>query len=341
MRRELICTAPAASPALALRDVPLPKPAAGEVLVRVRASSVNPIDARRAAGYGHRLLGLKGAARFPLVLGNDLAGSVEAVGPGVSRFRPGQTVFGLLATGRGGGAHASHVCVPQTQLQAAPEQAEPSSLAVLPYSFTTLWLTLRAVGLHAGNAAGARVLVHGASGGLGQLALQQLQRWGARVTAICGRSAAAAAEARGAELALTHGPAVIASLPAHFDAVLNFASWDDDALLASRLGRCALGQATTVHPLLANFDRLGWLAGAWASRQAWRQMREQVRARAPSARYAWTVFKPDAEALHALSDGLRAQAIGLPIGLAKRLDEAATAFAHVATGQAGRAVLLP
>ena len=62
------------------------------MLVRVQASCVNPIDVKRAAGYGRRLLGLKGAASFPLVLGNDFAGTVEATGAGVSRFAPGQRV---------------------------------------------------------------------------------------------------------------------------------------------------------------------------------------------------------------------------------------------------------
>ena len=94
MRRELVCTEPATPPRLEVRTREAPRPKAGQVLVRVKATAVNPIDAKRAAGYGRRLLGLKGAATFPLVLGNDLAGVVEAVGTGVSRFAPGQRVFG-------------------------------------------------------------------------------------------------------------------------------------------------------------------------------------------------------------------------------------------------------
>ena len=100
MRRELVCTEAATPPRLAVRSIELPYPAKGNVLVRVQATSANPIDAKRAAGYGRRLLGLKGAARFPLVLGNDVAGVVEAIGAGVTRFALGQRVFGLLGTGR-------------------------------------------------------------------------------------------------------------------------------------------------------------------------------------------------------------------------------------------------
>lgn len=341
MRRELISTEAATPPRLAVRSAEMPRPGAGEVLVRVQASSVNPIDVKRAAGYGQRLLALKGAARFPLVLGNDLAGVIDSIGAGVTRFAPGQPVFGLLGTGRAGGAHASHVVVPQDFLLAAPDGADPNTLAVLPYSFTTMWLALRSTGLAAANARGARVLINGATGGLGRLAMQVLQPWGSRTTAICGRGQRQAALDLGAELAVEHGPGCIAALPEDFDVVLNFASWDDDTLLASRLGPQAMGQATTVHPLLANFDRLGWLGGALASRRDRNRVRRIVASRAPRARYAWTIYKPDPEAMTALAEGVRARRLVLPVGVAVPMAGAIAAFDHVSAGRPGRAVLLP
>lgn len=341
MRHELICTEPATSPHFTVRIVDLPQPGPGQVLVRVQASSVNPIDAKRAAGYGRRLLGIKGAGRFPLVLGNDLAGRVEAVGQGVTQFAPGQPVYGLLATGRAGGAHATHVVVPQAQLMPADENTPAQSLAALPYSFVTMWLALRAIGLDPSSARQARVLINGASGGLGRLALQVLAHWGSRLTAVGGRGQRQIGLDLGAELSFERGAGRIESLPTNFDAVLNFGSWDDDALLASRLGPQALGQATTVHPLLGNFDRLGWLGGAWASRCDWRTARARVAERALRARYAWTVFKPDHQALEALAAGLRERRISLPVGIAMPMDRASTVFGHVSAGLPGRAVLLP
>lgn len=341
MRRELICTEAATPPRLAVRSVEMPRPGKGEVLVRVQATTVNPIDVKRAAGYGQRLLGLKGAARFPLVLGNDLAGVVEAVGAGVHRLSPGQRVFGLLDTGRAGGAHASHVIAKQEHLLPAPEGSTPGDLAVLPYSFTTMWLAVHAVGLEADNARGARVLINGANGGLGRLAMQLLHPWGCRITAICGTGQSQAALDLGAEMAVEHGPACIPSLRDDYDAVLNFANWNDDARLASRLSPKAIGQATTVHPLLANFDRFGWVGGAWTSRQDHNKLRSIVATRSPMARYAWTIFKPDQRALTALGERLRARKLALPVALSVSLDLAAAAFDHVSAGRPGRAVLLP
>lgn len=341
MRRELICLEPSSPPRLEVRESTVPRPGRGQVLVRVEATSINPIDAKRAGGYGQRLLGLKGAGRFPLVLGNDLAGRVEALGPGVTAFSPGQRVFGLVATGRDGGAHASHVAVHESLLQAAPDGAEAAALAVLPYSFTTMWLAVHSTQLNAANATGKRVLVHGAAGALGRLALQLLSGWGCEVTAICDVGTADDCRRLGARVAVERAPQAIGSLPADFDAVLNFASWDDELALASRLGGDALGHATTVHPLLGHFDRLGWTGGALASRRDKRAVQRAVRLRSAAARYCWTIFKPDPEALAALVAGVQERRYALPLGLRVAFDQADRAFAHVAAGQPGRAVLQP
>ncbi len=123
--------------------------------------------------------------------------------------------------------------------------------------------------------------------------------------------------------------------------MLNFASWDDELALASRLGTHALGHATTVHPLLGNFDKLGWVRGALASARDKKAVRTAVQQRSPHARYAWTIFKPDPEALAALEIGVRERRLSLPVGLQVPLEKAAAAFAHLAAGKPGRAVLLP
>jgi reticulon-4-interacting protein 1, mitochondrial len=341
MRRELICAEPATPPRLQVQMRESPRPRAGQVLVHVHAASVNPIDVRRASGYGRRLLGLKGAASFPLVLGNDLAGVVAAVGAGVSRFATGQRVFGVVSTGKEGGAHASHVLVPQEQLRPAPEAVEFDVLGALPYSFVTMWLAVRSTGLDPTNARGKRVLINGASGGLGRLCLQLLREWGSDTTAVCGPGRGGECLTAGAVHAVERGRTTISSLPANFQVVLNFGSWDDDAALASRLGPDALGHATTVHPLLALFDRLGWWRGALACRRERRAMQSAVRSRAPAARYAWTLFKPDRQALDVLEAGVRQGKFSLPVGVCVSLEAASAAFAHVAAARPGRALLAP
>lgn len=316
----------------------LPEAGRGDVVVRVEATSVNPIDVKRAGGYGRLLLGLKGAGKFPLVLGNDIAGVIDAIGPGVNDWRPGDRVFGIVPTGRSG-AHATHVVTQSRWLRRAGDSRDAASLAVLPYTFTTLWQSLRQAGIGAAEAKGKEVLVHGAAGGLGQLATRLLTHWGAAVTAICSTRKVALCLSAGAANVWDRQVQPIAGLPQRYDAILNFGAWQDEGVLIARLKGGALGYATTVHPLLANFDAYGWLGGAWRSRQDLR--RGKARAAAKGARHGWVVFRPDDDALDALVRYLNEGLLELPVGLSVPLSAAARAFEHVAAQRPGRAILLP
>ncbi|KAL0630198.1 hypothetical protein Q9L58_010956, partial [Maublancomyces gigas] len=159
MPQELVCIEPATPPRLSIHARKLPVPGSGHVLVRVVATAVNPIDVKRADGYGRRVLKLKGAGRFPLVLGNDLAGVVEQIGTGVTRFQIGDMVFGLMGTGKSGGTHASHVLADESYLLHAPAGSDLKMLATLPYSFTTMWLAVHSTGLNTHNATSKKVLI--------------------------------------------------------------------------------------------------------------------------------------------------------------------------------------
>jgi len=336
--QRLLVLSPDSPTAFSLEAMPVPRARKAEVVVRVEAASVNPIDVKRAGGYGQRLLRLKGAGTFPLVLGNDIAGVVESVGEGVSGWRPGDRVMGLVPTGKGG-AHATHVAVDARWLRPALEGFEADSLAVFPYSFTTLWQSLRKAGIDERSAKGRQILVHGASGGLGQLAIALLTHWGAAVTAICSTANVELCRNLGASTVWDRKHAPLAELPQAYDAGLNFGAWPDEETLIGRLKHGALGHATVVHPLLANFDNLGWIAGAWRTRQEMRRC--TALAAAKGARYGWVAFKPEGEALDALQHLLRQGILALPVGISVPLADARQAFDHVALQRPGRAVLLP
>ncbi|MEP9387706.1 alcohol dehydrogenase catalytic domain-containing protein [Mesorhizobium sp. KR9-304] len=331
------CLGPDGSGEFELRQFPRCKPAADEVEVAVAAASVNPIDVRRADGYGRKLLSLLGAGRFPLVLGNDLAGTVTATGSAARTFKVGDRVYGVKPASADG-THARHVLVKTAHLLHAPTDRDIESLAPLPYGFVTMWLAVRGAGLTRQNAAGKKVLVHGAAGGLGTLATRMLSEWGANVTAIAWPSSFEACREAGAAELVDCTAKPFESLSRSFDATLNFATWDDDLALLGCLREGALGHATTVHPMLSNLDRLGWLRGALKTISEKRRHRS---ASPNGAKYAWTVFKPDAAALFDLGRFVRQNTVSLPIGLRKPLAEAAEAFNHVRQGQPGRALLLP
>lgn len=150
-----------------LAEVPAPGPddlGTGEVLVRVMASSLNPLDAKLRSGDFRLLM----PAKMPITLGFDLAGVVEAVGDGVRRFRPGDRVYGM-SEDRHGGAHAELVVASEDVLDQIPAGLSFVQAAAVPLAALTALQGLRDKGR---TRTGERVLVHGGSGGVGHFAVQ-------------------------------------------------------------------------------------------------------------------------------------------------------------------------
>jgi len=156
---------------LQLLEVPRPEPAPTEVLVRVTAAGVNPVDWKvRTAG------GLLGPP--PFSVGWDVAGVVEALGRGVTRFAPGDRVFGMPRFPREAAAYAEYVTSPSRQLARIPEGLSDVEAAALPLAGLTAWQALVET---ARVGPGTRVLVLGAAGGVGHLAVQVAKARGADV----------------------------------------------------------------------------------------------------------------------------------------------------------------
>jgi NADPH:quinone reductase-like Zn-dependent oxidoreductase len=164
---------------LTLEDIPKPRPANNEVLVRVHAAAVNPLDWHSIAGWPYlmRLSGGLGRPDDPSS-GVDFAGTVEAVGPAVTHFKVGERVFG----GRGG-AFAEYVVVREDRgIAVMPDNLGFDEAAAMPIAAVTALQALRDQGhLQAGQ----KVLINGASGGVGTFAVQIAKSFGAEVTGVC------------------------------------------------------------------------------------------------------------------------------------------------------------
>ena len=163
---------------LELREVDKPVVADDEVLVRVHAASVNARDwhIMRGDPYLARLVFGFGGPRTK-IRGSDFAGRVEAVGRNVKRFRPGDDVFG-----EADGAFAEYVCAPENVLEPKPAELSFEQAAAVPLAGNTALMGLRDLG---GVQPGQRVLVNGASGGVGIFAVQIAKAFGAEVTGVC------------------------------------------------------------------------------------------------------------------------------------------------------------
>jgi NADPH2:quinone reductase len=155
---------------LELKEVDSPAaPAEGEVSIRVQAAGVNPVDCKMRRRPAPPAWGLT----LPFTPGWDVAGVVQEAGPGAGGFKPGDFVFGLVAFPRPGRAYAEMTVVPAADLAARPAGIDAVHAAAVPLAALTAWQALFDAGA---LAAGQRVLIHAAAGGVGHFAVQ-LAKW--------------------------------------------------------------------------------------------------------------------------------------------------------------------
>jgi NADPH:quinone reductase-like Zn-dependent oxidoreductase len=177
---------------LSFEDVPTPVAKDDEVLLRVRAASVNPYDWYHVTGTP--LIARMGGGLFrpsQPIPGVDVAGEVEAVGRDVTQFRPGDAVYGQRL-----GAYAEYLCVREIRLALKPVNLSFEQAAAVPMAALTALQGLRDKG---GIQAGQQVLINGASGGVGTFAVQLAKWFGATVTAVCSTRNVEAAQSLGAD----------------------------------------------------------------------------------------------------------------------------------------------
>jgi len=157
---------------LRYEDCPRPEPVAGEVLVRVHAAGVNPVDWKIRAGYARGFLDYS----LPIVIGWDLSGVVESVGAGVSEWKPADEVYSRPDILRAG-AYAEYIVVRASEIALKPKSLDHAHAAAIPLAALTAWQALEAGGLSANQ----KVLIHAAAGGVGIFAVQFAKLKGARV----------------------------------------------------------------------------------------------------------------------------------------------------------------
>ena len=244
--KAILCRRHGRPDVLELEEIDRPSIADDGVLVRVHAASVNPVDFFPLSGVAYTARLLSGGLKArPVVLGTDFAGTVESVGKGVTEFKPGDEVFG----GKDRSTFAEYVAVPaKGAVVAKPANVTFEQAAAVPVAAIT---ALQALRDHGRLRQGQKVLINGASGGVGSFAVQIAKALGAHVTAVCSPRNMESARALGADKVIDYTREDFTRAAESYDLMIDIAgnhSWSEckRVLVPTGIMVAAGGSAHTV-----------------------------------------------------------------------------------------------
>ena len=236
-----------------------------DVVIKVRAFSINPIDVRMRQGYGSFLLMALSGRRsfFPLVLGRDCSGEVVAVGDKVTRFVPGDHVYAAQSLGRQG-TYAEYATIDESLCALKPKNVDHKQAASLPYVAAAAWTALvTEAGVSQQWAKGKRVLVHAGTGGVGSFAVQLLKAWGAEVTTTCSTQNISLAHKLGADIVFDYTTGSFSgALKKNYDLVLDTVAGTEHASLSVLKVFGGARYATLISPRLHLANKYGNFLGS-------------------------------------------------------------------------------
>lgn len=312
-----------------LRDAPLPTPGPGELLVRVRSSSINPIDCATRSGYGKAFFAANANAVLPIRPGRDVAGEVVAVGPNVSRFKCGAVIYAATL----GGAHAEYALVPESWAALKPASMDFIQAGSLPYVALTTWTALvEKAGLTAANAPGKRVIVPRAAGGVGGFAVQLVKAWGGYVAALCSTRNVEHVRALGADLIIDHTKEDPRTRLHDFDIAFDTSFDTEEMLLGALRTHQNAAYVSIVTPKLRLIDQYG-LEDGQRRGSAWFEERVATQ-RALGRSYHWAFTQPSGDALREIGKLVDSGRIRAVIDRTYTLEQIIEAHQHCERGSA-------
>ncbi|XP_034264989.1 reticulon-4-interacting protein 1, mitochondrial [Pantherophis guttatus] len=240
-----------------------------EVVIKVHAASLNPIDVNMRNGYGARALSVKRdplhisekGNEFPLILGRDVSGVVMECGPSVCYFKPGDEVWAAIPPWKQG-TLSEFVLASGNEVSRKPKCLTHTEAASLPYVGLTTWFAVsNAGGLDADNCPDKRILIIGASGGVGTFAIQLIKAWSGHVTAVCSQDASELVKRLGADDVIDYKSGNVEEqlkkLP-KFDFILDNVGGSTENWAPNLLKKWSgASYVSLVTPFLVNMDRLG------------------------------------------------------------------------------------
>jgi NADPH:quinone reductase-like Zn-dependent oxidoreductase len=299
---------------LRLVEIPRPQPGQGEVLVRIRAASLNAWDWDLLTGKAF-VTRLSGPFRPRYrVLGGDIAGEVAALGPGAAKFQPGQAVFGDIAA-HGFGAFAEYAAVPEDALVPKPHGLSFEQAAAIPQAGV---LALQGLQQHGPLQPGAEVLINGAGGGAGTFAVQLAKKWGAQVTGVDSAAKLDLMRSLGADHVLDYRQVDFTATGQKYDLILDMVA--DRSAADYRRALSPTGAFVMVGGTLGAIFKIGALGRLFSH--------------AGGQQLSLLMLQPSPQALAELAQMCLAGEIRPAIDRVYPLSQAAQAFARLGAGEA-------
>lgn len=295
-------------------ETPRPVPLPTEILVRVHAAGINPLDWRTRAGFPTPAA----LGPAPHILGWDVSGVVEGVGHGEFLFAPGDEVFGLLWMSRPAGAYAEFVTAPSRQFARKPRTVDHDHAGAVPVAGLTAWQALTDV---ADLQPGQRILIHAAGGGVGHLAVQIAKYLGAHVTATARSAKHAWLRDLGADELIDYRSTPFEETAHDMDVVMDLVGMaqPDTAVRSLKVLRPG-GQFVGIAPgRPEGFDHLADVAGVRVAPEL--------------------LVEPDGHGLTRLAGLIDTGAVRVHVDQAFPLEQASQAHAHAEAGATGKLVL--
>ena len=266
--KAIICPKYGPPSVLELKEVATPTPTDNEVLMRVHAASANPADWHLLRGepFLVRLMGFGLLRPKNKILGADVAGRIESVGKNVNQFRPGDEVFGDISSS-GFGAYAEYVCASENALVMKPRNLSFEEAAAVPLAALTALHALRDKGqVHAGQ----KVLINGASGGVGTFAVQIAKFFGAEVTGVCSARNLGLVRSIGADTVIDYTHEDFTKSEQRYDLILAVAG--DDSIFDYKRALSQDGICVFVGGSMASIFQ-AMILGPWISATGSKKMR--------------------------------------------------------------------
>ena len=322
-------------------SIALPEPKQNQVLVKIKASSVNPIDLMKREGYGSAIFEKQRRQNFPWILGSDFSGNVVSAGNKVKRFKEGDDVWGCTSNASAG-TYAEYVVINQDEVNFKPKNLTFEESASLPYVFLTTWSAIiRWAGLRPKDLIEKKVFIQGGAGGVGTTAIQLFRYWGSNISSTCSEGNIELLKSLGVNEIIDYRRNSFQEALKDYDLVYDLLG---DSVLDNSIEECckvlkkdaSSHYITLTHPFINTMDSKGLFLGIPHALL----LRQKLKAAYKPINVHWSIYRPSLSGLQELTYLAEENIIKPVIDSTYSLSEIAKAHEKVATGHSSGKVVI-